>query len=357
MSHPSKKLNREGVPTIGRGKHWATSSVAKLLGNRAAIGEYQPHKGRGPKRRPDGPPVPGYFPAAVTEAEFYAARAALGDRRGKPGRPPKDRVNVFAGLLFDARDGGTIQQVNKGEKKGGRLLVPYRAGQGVEGSRYCSFPFVAFEQGVLSLLREIDPREVLPREDAGEDRTLELAGRLAEVEAEIEKVKARLQARYSDAVADVLERHEDEQRSLVGQLAEASRQAASPLGKAWGEFPSLLEALDAAPDAEEARVRLRAALRRVCEGFWTLFVTRDVPRHSLAAVQVWFTGGAHRDYIILHRPATGGAVGTRPARWWARSLAGVVKEGALDLRDKTHAARLEQALLQLSPEDLGGGAE
>jgi DNA invertase Pin-like site-specific DNA recombinase len=116
----TKKLNVESVPPIGKGKsaseYWARSYVAKILKNRAVVGEYQPYKGRGKKRKPDGPPIPGYYPAIIEEQQWYAARAALTSRRGKAGRPAKERINVFTGLLFDARDGGTLQMMNKGQE-------------------------------------------------------------------------------------------------------------------------------------------------------------------------------------------------------------------------------------------------
>jgi DNA invertase Pin-like site-specific DNA recombinase len=348
-----KQLNTQRVPPLSRHKkaagHWTRSYVAKLLNDRRLVGEYQPYTGRGKKRRPDGPPVPGYYPAVWTEEEWYAARAGVAGRRNRPGRPAAERVNVFTGLLRDARDGGTLHLVNKGT---GRLLAPYNATKGLDGSRFVSFPFDTFERAVLSCLREVDPRDVLPQEDGGQDKALVLAGRLAELEAEIDKVKDRLQARYSDAVADVLERHEDEHKALVAQMDEASREAASPLGAAWGECLSLLDAVDTAPDAEEARLRLRAALRRIAEGFWCLFLARGSWR--VAAVQVWFTGGARRDYLIVHRAATGGAVGERPSRWWARSLADVAAPGELDLRRPEHARRLEKALAGVDLAGLDG---
>src|SRR5262249_34901733 len=126
-----------------------------------------------------------------------------------------------------------------------------------------------------------------------------LAGRLAELEDEIGKLKARLQAKYSDAVADVLEQQEAEAKLLTVQIGEARQEEASPLGEAWGDCQTLLDAIDRAPEPEEARVRLRAALRRIVEEIWCLFVDRGIVR--LAAVQVWFAGGAHRDYLIMHR--------------------------------------------------------
>lgn len=356
----TKKLNAEKASTISSGKraasHWGRSYIAKLLDNRAVIGEYQPHTGRGGKRRPDGKPIAGYYPAIISEEKWYAARAALTSRRGKVGRLSKKHVNVFTGLLFDAKDGGSLQQVNKGKKSGSRILVSYKAVQGVVGSKFTSFPFDTFEQAVLSCLGEIDPREILPQEDRSEDKTLVLAGRLAEVDAEIEKVKTRLEAKYSDAVADVLDRHEAERNSLTEQLAAALQEDASPLSEAWKRCGSLLDAINAAPDEEEAHTRLRAALRRIVEEIRCLFVSRGSMR--IAAVQVWFTGGAHRDYLILHRGATGGSVGVRPAQWWARSLAEVAP-GDLDLRRDEDVKALETALatVELSGKGMAGSSK
>src|SRR5262249_39592002 len=152
-----KKLNAEKVAPIGRVGYWGRSYVAKLLTSRAAIGEYQPHTGRGGKRRPDGAPIPNYFPAAVSEDEWHAARAALTSRRHKGGRPAP-RVNVFANLLHDAVNGGSMHLVNKS----GPAFASYLGANGVGNAKFVSFPRDTFERAILSKLREIDPREVLP---------------------------------------------------------------------------------------------------------------------------------------------------------------------------------------------------
>src|SRR5262249_24618567 len=76
--------------------------VGRSLRGRGVLGEYQPMKGRGGrggKRTPDGDPIPGYYPVAVTEQEWFEAQAGkkLRDRRG--GRPAKhgEHVNPCAG--------------------------------------------------------------------------------------------------------------------------------------------------------------------------------------------------------------------------------------------------------------------
>jgi DNA invertase Pin-like site-specific DNA recombinase len=345
----TKKLNADKVRHFGRGDHWPRSYVNKILANRAVLGEYQPYKGRGTKRQPDGKPIPGYYPAIITEQEFYAARAGLASRKGKPGRLPKQHVNLFTGLINDALSGGSVHLVDKG-KRGGKRLESYKAAQGVLGTHYATFPFESFERAVLSLLREIDPKSVLPRLDNNADESLAIAGRLAVIESEIEQNKRRLRSRYSDAVADVLETHEAEAKALMVKLAEARQREASPLNEAWGEYRSLLDILETAPDPEEARVMLRAALRRIVQSIWCVFVGRGAVR--LAGIQVWFAGGAHRDYLIVHRGGSGGSVGNRPAQWWARSLPSDMAKRGLDLRRKRDAKALSKFLTDVEVSSL-----
>lgn len=345
-----KKLNAEQVPVIGGGEHWAHSTVGKILNNRAVIGEYQPYKGRAGKRKPDGKPIPGYYPAILTEEEWYAAKAALASRRGKAGRLSSGPLNIFNGLLRDARDGGSFHVTDKGKKGSGKTLTPYNANRGLAGSPMVSFPLATFEAAILTCLKEIDPREVLPEEE-GEDKTQVLIGRVEEAWGEVEKLKARLRVKYSDAVAEVLEEREEEHRQLAGELQLALQEAASPLSTAWGECKTLLDALRKAPNLEEARVRLRSALRRIVDGIWCLFVPRGSKR--LAAVQIWFAGGEqHRDYLILHQPAIGGAVGKCPSQAWCRSLADAVEAEAMDLRKRADTAKYERLLTGVNIETL-----
>jgi DNA invertase Pin-like site-specific DNA recombinase len=338
-----RQLNAERVPTFTAHKkaagHWTPSYVSKLVRDRRLVGEYQPYTGTGKNRRPDGPPIPDHYPAAWTEDEWYAAQAALATRKGRAGRPAKHRVNVFSNLLHDARTGGTHVLANKGPRNSPALLVPYLARHDPAAGPAVSFPFETFESAVLEKLHEVSPAEVLPPAETGADEAMALSGRIQELTGEIEKVKARLRQRYSDALADVLDAHEQEMKDLNDRLRQERQRAAAPLAEAWGQFRSLVEALAAAPDPQDARMRLRAVLRRMVEGIWCLFVARGAVR--IAAVQVWFKDDGHRDYLVLHRAGAGGAVAARPAAWWARALADVATPGAFDLRRPADAARLE----------------
>jgi DNA invertase Pin-like site-specific DNA recombinase len=331
-----KRLNAENVPPIGRAGYWARSYLGKLLTTRATMGEYQPHSRWQGKRTADGAAIADYFPAVVSEDEWHAARAAMVSRRQKGGRPAP-RVNLFAGLLRDARDGGSLHQVNKGAKGGGAVLVSYRAAQGLKGAVYCSFPFDTFERAILSKLREIDVREILPGDDRAADAVQALTGRLADTEGRIEQVKAKLLDDGDvSSLADVLRSLDAKRKAIAEDLAEAKRAAASPLDAAWSESGSLLAALDNAPDQEEIRVRLRAAMRRTVENIWCLFVAKGSIR--LAAVQVHFAGGARRHYLILHK--------TRPQDWAVLSFADAGLDGKvdLDLSKRKDAAAMAKTL-------------
>src|SRR5207302_715025 len=112
------------------------------------------------------------------------------------------------------------------------------------------------------------------------------------------------------------------------------------------EAKTLLGALDAAPDPTDARLRLRSALRRIVDSIWLLVVPRGQTR--LFAVQVWFAEGKrHRDYLILHQAAKANGRTRTEAYWRACSLSEVIQPGALDLRKREDAARLETGLLAL----------
>src|SRR5262249_28183179 len=156
------------------------------------------------------------------------------------GGRPTPRLNLFATLLRDARDGGGIYVKDKRPGVSPAGLVGYRADMGAKGSKYVSFPHEVFERAILSRLREIDAREILPDSDAA-GKVLALTGKLADIEGRVEKVKAQIiEGDGGDDVGlDVLRALERKRATAAAELAEAKREAASPTAAAWGEFGTL----------------------------------------------------------------------------------------------------------------------
>jgi DNA invertase Pin-like site-specific DNA recombinase len=345
------RLAAENVPVIGRAPHWNGSYVGTILRDRRALGEFQPRFKR--TRKPDGPAIANYFPAAVTEAEWLAARAGARERLKKRGRTGPKHVNAFAGLLRNARDGDSyycaVLSASGGRGTAPRVLVNSRARDG-DRPLY-SFPYATFERAVLSRLAEVDPREVLGQEDTP-DEVQVLSGELAGVEAKIGEFEAELLNGDVAALAKVLRHLEGRKRDLTAELAEARQRAATPLGESWGEAQGLLAALENAPDPRDARLRLRSALRRVISEIWLLVV--PVGKYRLAAVQIFFSeSDKHRDYIILHVPKMSNGKASRPGDWFVKSFASTgLPADALDLRKRQHAARLAKLLESIKPSDL-----
>jgi DNA invertase Pin-like site-specific DNA recombinase len=335
-----KTLRAEGAPPMGRSGRWLRSYVAQILADRRPLGEYQP---RNRNEQPDGAAIPNYFPGVITEAEWHAARATIGPRDLPPTRIT-NRVNLFTGLLKDARDGHLgFHRVAGGRNRDFDVLVNDSYKEALAPAY--SFPLKTFEDSVLSMLAEIDPREVIGG-IAEPDETASLIGEIAYVENKIADLEGALLDGDCAGVAKVLRVQEGKLKALQAKLAESQQKAAHPLKDSWKNTKSLVSILDGAEDVQDTRLRIRAALRRIVESMWLLVVGRGAIR--LAAVQVFFMGGARRDYLIVHRPAKGNKSKRIEGGWEARSIKWPVKgkgRGAeLDLRDKKHVAELSSVL-------------
>jgi hypothetical protein len=302
-------------------------------------------------RKPVGEPIPNYYPAAVQEADWLAARAGLAQRRSKHGRKRAEMPNLFAKLLYGAHNGKpyhVIMRQHGTDGAGRRTKAPMLIAADTSGPRGPgrTFPMPAFEAAILSCLREIDPHEIL-NGDQGPDETIELAAQLAGIEAEIADAKAFMDANGFNAIIGQRIMDLDAKKLAWGaRLADARHKAAHPLSESWGEMQSLAAVLENAPDPIDARLRLKAAVQRVVESVWVLIVPRGGTR--LAAVQVYFAGkGRRRDYLLMYRQARGNGITYTPGGWWARSLASMPRTGDLDLRSPKDVAKLEKFLLAL----------
>src|SRR5262249_47632610 len=147
-----------------------------------------------------------------------------------------------------------------------------------EGHAPCvSFPMPTFEWAILRCLREVNPREILGGK-AEEDNTPALEAELTRVNEKIEEIASELLNGNVSALAVALRQLEERKVALEGELEGARAKAARPLSCSWGEVKSVLEALDNAADPADARMRLRAALRRVIDSVWLLPVGRGRDR-------------------------------------------------------------------------------
>jgi DNA invertase Pin-like site-specific DNA recombinase len=335
-----KTLIREGRPALGPSGLWSRAYVSLLLKDGRAKGEFQPRYRNG---KPAGDLIPHYYPPCVTEAEWEAGRIGTRGRRQPRGRVG-EHVNVFAGLLKNAREGDTYYmggRTNNGKYR--RVLIAARAME--NGSKVYGFDFDTFERAVLGRLREVDPREILG-DAPGQDELIVLSNGLAHVQERQKEVTAELLKGFSKALAEASRQLDASEKELREQLDLARQRAAHPDGECWGEAMTLIDVLDNAPDPKDARLKLRALLARLVESVWLLVVPRTETRR-FCAVQVNFASGARRDYLILSQSAGH----RRKGGWECLSFAKVGAPGDLDLRRREDVAKLEQFLSGL---DLSG---
>jgi hypothetical protein len=327
-----------------------------LLIDRRVLGEFQMRRDGGSLA---GDPV-AYYPQIISEELWQRARDGVMGRRikgqkGMGSYEGKDGfVNLFTGLLHDARNGGssfnvTVSLPSKGRGVKHRVL----RNLSIEGhTTTISFPFDTFEAAFLSMLKEIDPAEIT--EDAEEpDERLAIATELANVTAQIDRIKDNLLTcgEVTD-LADVLRRLVDKRRVLEERQQAAKQREAAPLEEAWNETKTLLKAMENAEDKNQFRTRLRAVLRREITEIWLLIVPRG--RSRLCAMQAWFTGGKqHRDYIILHQAAKANATMKRvDAERWRDSLTCLTEAEELDLRRPEDAEALGDVLAEMDLAEL-----
>lgn len=304
------RLNREGIPGIGRSHKWERSYIQKILASVAAMGWYQPHTGsrgaasRADGRKPEGEPVKGYYPAVIDESLWYAARAAIKRRARRSGRTPTVTNNPFSGMLYDALDGEKLH-VCSTNGPAYRYLANNGAMQKRKGSEWRTFPLATFVEALLSELREVTASSVFA--DPGAERVNTLTARLDEVEKRLTVALEKFEADpESPTWSTKVDQYDKEKRALVKELTEATMEAENPLSRTWSEAVQLMA-------ANEPK-RLRSALLETTDKILVLIVSKGKER--LAYTQVCFRGGHQRDYLIFHRQKTAFREGYWQCRSW-----------------------------------------
>jgi hypothetical protein len=229
----------------------------------------------------------------------------------------------------------SIAWQTRGTKEKGRsnrrVLVPASSMEGAVPS--ISFPCDIFEPAILSLLKELNPRDVMIEESTGESTSL--AASLVRVEDSIKLIVSEMEEHgESPVLFKRLRQKESEQQELSTKLTEARLREQNPKSSAFAEMVTLVDIAT----SEQHRLRLRELLRTIIEEIWVLIVPRR--SHRLCVVQVYFTGGERRDYLI-HYKASGYC---REGSWSAKSLAGDLSARKLDLRNQKDADALSQTL-------------
>jgi DNA invertase Pin-like site-specific DNA recombinase len=188
----TRRLNQKKISPFRNGEGWQKGAVAKVLTNRAVLGEFQPHRMLNGKRVPDGEVIKDYFPAVINEDLFYRAQGARLQRRThSAGRKGNNIANLFSGLARCAYCNGVMRYENKGSgpKDRGTYLVCDRARRGL-GCEKTSWRYNEFEASFLAFVSELDLDNII-RDDKNfinlENEIAALRGKLASINEQIER--------------------------------------------------------------------------------------------------------------------------------------------------------------------------
>ena len=279
--------------------------IRNLLKNRQVLGEHQSREFKGStalgERPASGEPIPGYFPAAITEATFHAAQQELNTRRvAGRGRSNGTVNNLFAGLLIDMRDGGKVYQT---QKKAVRYIASWGAMQGTPGSVYISFPYQRFEDAILGCCRGIVPALLTPPSDVDEDIE-QCEAALKENHLRIERGRARL-ARAKDAeteevVTEQLAELKRERKELEKTLDEFKAKRTAAPQEQMAKAHTFIDLL--AKATGEERERLRTMIRALVASLVSkigVYIQAKSHKQRRCWVFMRFKSGLVRKMLIL----------------------------------------------------------
>lgn len=202
-----RRLNNEGIPTFTGKAGWQTSTVNKIIGSKAVIGEFQPSRMISGKRKAEGEPIKGYFPRIIDDEMFYAAQrgrlerrtTGTAERKGSGGAKGKRFSNLFSKLAVCDNCGSPMQFENKGmPPKGQSYLVCSNAIRKHGCHVTARWRYDHFETMFLSFVEKLDLASIVSVEQhngSRNDLTRQLdtlAGREKMLQAEMEKTYAVL---------------------------------------------------------------------------------------------------------------------------------------------------------------------
>ena len=235
----AQKLNAEGVPSF-KLVDWGSSSVDKVLHNRAVFGEAQFKTSKGAPRGKTvnaGEPTPGYFPVVVSVDTFYEAQAAIDGRRTAKATKQSATFNLWQGIGKCEKRGSNLHMVNKGTApKGGTYLRCANTRKGV-----CTSKAVRLDHAdavFRGMLIRLDALSLVKDSSAGVEKSLRaVEGQLADARRRLQALEERLvEAPESEAIGRAVVRVEGEVKAQERDRRRLRAVQAAEDGISWDEF-------------------------------------------------------------------------------------------------------------------------
>jgi DNA invertase Pin-like site-specific DNA recombinase len=321
----TKKLNASGVKPIGKKPRWNYPYIVRILTNRAVLGEYQGNTYVDGQKRRTGEPVKDYFPRIISDRLFNRVQAIMRGRAPQCRHTDKDVLNLFTGLLIDARDGRqiTFRGKNiidhKGTAKEKRRRYRYLINRGhVNGEVAANgmpepckigFPYDHFEAAFLLGVRELAVDDFTPDQGNSVAELAQLLDRQAEIAATIAATKRRVanpaKGVKVDDLLDLLVDLGQERDRLQARIDELKLKATGHNAQVLKETQDLVRRLETAKgDARiDLRERIKGRIRALVDRVYVLIWKGKKAKYLQA--QVHFFNGSMRTIVVNDREQAG----------------------------------------------------
>jgi DNA invertase Pin-like site-specific DNA recombinase len=263
----AKRLNEDGVAVFGsvsgekpRNKSgaWGSSSVGKILDNRAVLGEYQPMSQMNRSRINDGEPVEGFYPPIIEPDVFLRAKAARVQRQTSGATKQSSNFNIWQGIAKCHLCGDAMHLINKGRApKGYTYLQCFLAKKG-----RCHNGSIRIEQTEAvfkEILTKVDSLALVQGQSAEILASLEVAeGKLAELATKLERTTEAFNKSQSTTVAQFLRTIEKEHEHYQAERDALRQQLAASQITSKGDFFNRLDLV-----SFEGRAAANSLLKRL----------------------------------------------------------------------------------------------
>jgi DNA invertase Pin-like site-specific DNA recombinase len=272
-----KKLNADKVPTFGSSKVWACSSIGKILGNRATIGEFQPCVYSGKTRVPEGLPISNYFPRIISNELFHRAENSRQQRlwNGKPiGGKKSNFYNLFAGILKCAYCNSAVHFHDKGKGHGDTLLQCHSAYSG-SGCKSKSWSYPHFERSFIQFVDTVDWSSIGSTDKSNnkisklENEIIGLKGEETSIEKKLAKAFEIAQHGKIDFIVKTMRELERQQHDLKTKITtkekelEALNRNGNNFKNAKQEIQSLQQRLNNPMVRAEATTKIKSLVETI----------------------------------------------------------------------------------------------
>ena len=317
-----KTLNAEGIPsfTAGRRKNargtWSGTYLKLLINNPAVYGTYQPRILKDGRLVEADEPITGYYPPAIDEATYYLAQAAIKPRRNV-GRPQTKVINLFNGLLYDARtkDKMQLQKSSPTERKRGCMRRISSWHHGIAPS----WQYENFAGAFFSFVSELKSDRLLLSGET-HDNTAALQAKVDDLRERIAFTSEAIStsSNYRALIAQV-QRMEQEQAAAEAELKQAKANQRGTNLELHRRLISFVDALNSTKPSEREQVayKARGAIADFVSQIWVLIGDardKDGKKLRTLTAQVIFHDGTIRHFFIMRRHSVTQVIGSQTER-------------------------------------------